>query len=167
MIYYTCISNIIFRFKSSEWAHWIFIEICNKGQKPEIMNICPVLKLTHILYDKWSQYLFSKIISFRRYLYLCIYIIVCSNTLEISVTCKCITARCNHLKEKCHSKTVIAWSLTLHYLHYARSDSLVNYLSKILFYKQITYPTKQISNSNKTSEHITYLSAQIVIRPSE
>lgn len=78
----------------------------------------PVSKLTHILYDKWSKYLFSKIISFRRYLYLCVHIIVCSNTLEISVTCKCRTARCNHLKEKCHSKTGMVWSLNLHYLHY-------------------------------------------------
>lgn len=120
LIDYTCILNLIFRFKSSEWALWIFIEICSKEQKPETMKIGRFPKLTHILYDKWSQYLFSKIISFRRYLYLCVHIIVCSNTLEISVTCKCRTARCNHLKEKCHSKTVIAWSLTLHYLHHCQ-----------------------------------------------
>lgn len=118
LIDYTCISNLIFRFKSSEWALWIFIEICSKEQKPETMKIGRFPNLLIFCTINGHNICFLEIISFRRYLYLCVHIIVCSNTLEISVTCKCRTARCNHLKEKCHSKTGMVWSLNLHYLHY-------------------------------------------------
>lgn len=63
----------------------------------------------------------------------------CSNTLKISMTSICLTFRCYHLKDKRHSRKVRASSQTLFpFIIISRSDSIINYLSKIFcFYIQI------------------------------